>query len=369
MAIETINEIELVRRLGSGFFGTVHEGKVTPHGTVAVKIIECARLAGFLNINPSDWPAIRDALFAEADALRAGEHANVVRVHGAQYDAARDNGYIVTELCDNCVAKAIETGPLPLADVDRYLRHALIGLETMHGRGMVHRDLKPPNILIKGTTAKLSDFGLVTDRLVAGYASEAGYVEFRAPEVFSRSVTSFRTDVWAMGLTAYQMLNGEPWHLEVLKGLGADKKADPRGARFQIMQLIKAGGFASKLPFMPHVPKGWRIFVRKALHDDPHQRFDDAATMLSAMSSRALPSSPSYVCTFAPSGVVTWQRPHDGGREEVIEWRRGPKRAHEFVAQLRPRAGAGKVTVLRREQGLTASQANAALQAFFVRRT
>src|SRR5580698_8989832 len=127
MPIETINEIHFVRRLGSGFFGEVHEATLSPHGTVAVKVIACARLAGFLGIPPADWTAIRDALFSEADALRKGEHSHVVRVHSAQYDAARDNGYIVTELCDGSVAGALGTGPMPLAEVNRYLRHALMG--------------------------------------------------------------------------------------------------------------------------------------------------------------------------------------------------------------------------------------------------
>lgn len=369
MPIEAISELELLTFLGRGAFGEVYEAKLRPHGVVAAKVINCAQLAGFFNIGPRDWPAIRDAMFTEADALRQGEHDHVVRVHGAHYDGTKDNGYIITELCDGSVAKLIENGPLPLEDVDRYLRHALTGLETMHGRGMVHRDLKPPNILTKARVAKLSDFGLVTDRLVAGYASEAGYLEFRAPEVLTKQITSFRTDVWAMGLTAYQMLNGEPWHLEVLKSVGADKKADPDAARTRIVQLVYAGGFAQHLPFMPHVPKPWRAFVRKALHDDPDERFADAATMLSAMSSRGLPSSPSYSCIFSPTGVVTWTRPRAAGGEEVIEWTRGPKRAHGIVARVQKIGSSGTAKVLKRALGLTAKEAMTELQTFFARRT
>jgi serine/threonine protein kinase len=366
MPIETLNEIHLVRQLGHGFFGVVHEATLSPHGVVAVKIIECARLAAYLGIPVTDWPAIRDALFAEADSLRKSEHSHVVRVHGAQYDAAKDNGYIVTELCEGSVACALESGPMSLVDVNRYLRHALTGLESMHGRGLVHRDLKPPNILIKGGIAKLSDFGLVTDRLIAGYASAAGYTEFQAPEIRTTRLTSSRTDVWAMGLTAYQMLNGLPWYLEVLKSLGADKIADPTAARRRIVQLVDAGGFALRLPFMPHVPDGWRRFVRKAMHDDSHQRFDDASTMLSAISSRALPVAPSYECAFAPNGVVTWRRSRAPRREEVIEWTRGPKRDHEILAQLRPVGGAaGRTTTQRRQQTMTRSEAIVVLQAFF----
>ncbi len=161
MPIEAIHEINPIKRLGAGFFGEVHEAEVRPFGRVAVKIIPCAKLAGYLNIPPSDWPAIRDALFAEADSLNKGSHDNVVRVHGAHYDAAKDNGYIVVELCDGSVDAAIKAGPLSLELVRMYLGHALLGLEALHRRGMVHRDLKPPNLLLKGGACKLSDFGLV----------------------------------------------------------------------------------------------------------------------------------------------------------------------------------------------------------------
>jgi serine/threonine-protein kinase len=367
MPIETINEIELVRSLGRGVFGEVHAATLPPHGSVAVKVIKCADVASFFGIPSSDWPAIRAAMFAEAEALSRGEHANVVRVHGAQYDASKDNGYIVMKLCDCSIANLIANGPLPLANVDAHLRHALIGLETLHGRSMIHRDLKPPNILIANGLAKLSDFGLVTDHLVGGYAARAGYIEHFAPEVFTTNQTSFRTDVWAMGLTAYQMLNGVPWYLEVLHGLGADKIADPRGARARIIHIVQSGSFAQKLTFLPHVPDGWRRFVRKALHADPHQRFADAATMLTAMSSRSLPLAPSYECVFDAAGNVTWRRTR-GDREEVIEWTRGPHAINSVIATSRP-VGGGNGRVLRRVGRATRTQALAALQAFFSART
>lgn len=370
MAIETLNQIDLIAKLGSGYFGEVHRARLPPHGEVAVKIIPCAKLAGHLNINAGDWPSIRDAMFAEAEALTKAEHQHVVRVFGAQYDAGKDFGYIVTELCDGSVDGVLKNGPLPLGLVNRYVRHALTGLDAMHGRGMVHRDLKPPNLLLKSGAAKLSDFGLVTDRMVAGYASSQGYIEHWAPEVFATDQTSFRSDVWAMGLTVYQMLSGEPWYLDVLRALGADKIADSGVARGRIVQLIRDGGFSKRLSFLPHVPDGWRRFVRKAMHDDPKQRFADGSAMLSAVSSRALPAEPSYACTFDPSGNVTWRRPWQD-REEVVTWHRGPgRRDNSVLAVLQPVAGAaGKTTTRRRVDGVTTVNAVNALEDYFAART
>jgi serine/threonine protein kinase len=368
--IETLNQINLLKKLGNGFFGEVYRATLPPHGEVAVKIIPCAKTASILGISPTDWPSVRDAIFAEAEALAKGQHPHVVRVLGAQYDAGKDNGYIVTELCDGSIDSVLQHGPLSLDRVSHYIRGALTGLDAMHGRGMVHRDLKPPNLLLKGDVAKLSDFGLVTDRIVAGYASSNGYIEHWAPEVFATDLTSTKSDVWAMGLTLYQMLSGQPWYHDVLRNLGADKVADSGAARATIVGLVRGGGFAKRLPFLPHVPDSWRRFVRKAMHDDPGQRFADGSQMLSAMSARGLPTAPSYECVFSATGDVTWRRERQG-RQEIVSWMRRPgKSADAVLAELHPLAGTtGKVTVLRRADKLSSKAAMGALEIYFAART
>ncbi len=175
MPVEGLTDIELLAEIGRGQFGLVHRATMQPHGLVAAKEIDCAVMAK--RLGTADWAILRDHLFAEAETLRKAAHAHVVSVFSVHYDGPKKHVYIITELCDGGLHAVIKNGPLPLTLVRKYVRHALLGLEALHGRGMIHRDLKPANILTIGSTAKLSDFGLVTDKLVAGYASQQGYLE------------------------------------------------------------------------------------------------------------------------------------------------------------------------------------------------
>ena len=186
--------------------------------------------------------------------------------------------YIITELCDAGLHASIKNGPLPLAVARKYVRHALLGLEALHVRGMVHRDLKPANILTTGdSAAKLSDFGLVTDKLVAGYASQQGYLEHLAPEVIVNARTSAKSGVWAMGLTIFRLLNGEPWYADVQAALGIDwtrpyLAAISTGSN---ISSCRRGSSPARLPWMPHVPDQWRRFVRKAMSDQLAKRYQN----------------------------------------------------------------------------------------------
>lgn len=363
MPTEAISEFNIsATRLGGGAFGDVYRAEAQPHGVVAAKVIDCARMSTMLGV--SDWEILRQHLFAEADHLRKAEHPNVVRVFSVHYDEARERVYILTELCDGSLQSLIEDGPLPLADAKKYIRHALTGLDALHHRGMVHRDLKPGNALVKGGSCKLSDFGLVSDNLVAGYASSRGYTDHLAPEVILGRGTSARTDVWAMGLTIYRLLNGEPWYREVQLSLGIDW-TDASTAAARVESLISRGNFAKRLQWMPHVPSSWRRFVNRALHDDSARRFQNGGQMLTAISTLHLPDSPSWNCEFS-SDRVTWLRAR-GEREEVVEWIRHDERRHEYRGYSRPGSGgAGRSHTFASSNGLVpAKEAVKALQAVF----
>jgi serine/threonine protein kinase len=371
VTLVALTDITIGTQLGSGHFGTVHVGALQPHGEVAIKILDCKKMEAFLRISVSDWDLFRAKLFAEADALKRAQHENVVQVFAVHYDASKNNVFIVTERCESSIEARIKHGPLPLAVVKSYARHALSGLENLHMRGMIHRDIKPGNILIKAGRAKLSDFGLVTDNLVAGYASSVGYVDHLAPEVLSGGGSSMRSDVWAMGMTLYRLLNGEPWYREVRRRLGIDHTvADPiasAAAATRAEQLVLKGGFAKRLTFMPPVPDSWRRFVRKAMHDDKNMRFRDGAHMLSAMT---LPDGPSYNCDMGSPDVIRWSR-QVGDREEVVTWERSPSTAQRVAALTRPIAPVtGIKRWLLREKTLSSgSAAIGELQAFFATRS
>lgn len=346
--------------LGRGFFGRVCESTVPPQGAVAVKIIDCERMADVVGLD--SWDDLREHLFAEAANLKKAEHENVVRVYGVQNSPSHHEVYIITELCEKqTLGDLAANGPLRLDLAATAIRHALMGLEALHLRGMVHRDLKPSNILKQGPRFKLGDFGLVTDRLVQGYASKQGYTEHLAPETFEVEVTSRSTDVWAMGMTAFRVLNGEPWHDELLRSLRVDRD-DHVAARARVEELVTNGDFTRKLKWMPHVPTEWRRFVNKALAYSTASRYHDGGEMLSSM---RVPHGPSWDCAYATE-LVQWRRRRDDQREEVVEWRRHSSRKHEFAAFTRTLDGGGSVRTLSRS-GPNDSTAEVfrQLQAFF----
>ena len=83
-----------------------------------------------------------------------------------------------------------------------------------------------------------------------GYASHAGYSDHLAYELWHGVGTSVRSDIWALGMTLYRLIYGADWYARAVK------------PRF----IIKEGGFADKLTWLPHVPKRWRTVIRKMLH-------------------------------------------------------------------------------------------------------
>jgi hypothetical protein len=166
-----------------------------------------------------------------------------------------------------------------------------------------------------------------------------------------------------MGMTIYRLLNGEPWYAEVLTALGIDWN-DPPAAIHRVKYLLSAGKFATRLPWMPHIPDPWRRFVRKAMSDEPAKRFQNGGEMLTALSTLALPEEPSWNC-IQSAGTIAWTRTKER-REEVAELRYGSTR-YEFRASSRPLPGLpGRQMVHAvNKNTVTRKAALAALQAFF----
>jgi serine/threonine protein kinase len=149
----------------------------------------------------------------------------------------------------------------------------LMGLGALHARGMLHRDIKPANILVDSfVVAQISDFGLVTDELILGYGSQAGYSDHIAFEVWKGDLTSVKTDIWAFGMTLFRLLHGKTWYEDAPK---------PR-------LIVTLGNFADTLKWLPHIPATWRRVVRTMLRDNPYDRYQSALQAQNALAALAL---------------------------------------------------------------------------------
>jgi serine/threonine-protein kinase len=220
-----------------------------------------------------------------------------------------------------------------------------MGLAALHTRQMLHRDIKPGNILIDAAgVAQISDFGLVTDDLVLGYGSQAGYGDHIAYEVWQGKGTSAKSDIWAFGMTLFRLIHGKERYEEA---------PAPQ-------TIVRNGGFADTLTWLPHVPKSWRRAIRKMMNDDPASYYQTASQALEALSRlpiTQLGRPPSRPISFAGRRRLRRAGTSSSGRHSPCN--------HEWAAYSEP-LGKGRKMTLRGAGGIVGSrQVIAELEAYF----
>lgn len=338
-----IAHIEMGKHIGNGHFGDVYLAKDPVHGEVAVKVITKKA-----DHSDAEWNANRAEVLAEAQNLAAATHPNIVPVyHLVQSPDGQSIQYCMKYCAGGSLQAAFDAGPSTLEMVRKVGTEVSFGLDALHSRGMIHRDIKPGNILVdENGVARIGDFGFVTDNLIFGYAAKAGYNDHLAYEVWHQGVTSTKTDIWAFGMTLYRLLHGSVWYQE---------SALPR---FE----IKNGGFCQKLKWLPHIPPRWRRAIRFMMQDDPASRAQSVGQVQASFS--GLPVQPLWVCK-VNGPQVTWQR-EQGLRTIRVEWNRMSKRKHNWRAWSEPTNGKGRHRNLESSNGNIGSiQANNELTAFF----
>jgi eukaryotic-like serine/threonine-protein kinase len=195
----------LESKLGSGGMSTVYLARdVTLERWVAVKV---------MHREMSDQPDQIERFRREARAVAQLSHPNVVSV----IDAGEDGGYpyIVFEYVDGETLKQrIErVGPLPVAEATAYAIEIGRGLAAAHARRLVHRDVKPQNVLIDSEgRAKVTDFGIARSLEADGLTQTGrvlGTTDYVSPEQAMGRGVDARTDIYSLGVLLYEMLTGE----------------------------------------------------------------------------------------------------------------------------------------------------------------
>jgi serine/threonine-protein kinase len=343
------SKVKLGDKIGSGFFGDVYHGTDPAHGPIAVKVVTRERALPPGDVqDDAKWAIRKEAIHKEAQFLSQATHRNVVQVHSVIETLDGNAVQICMAYCPGGSLEAIyDKGPMTLPAARKFTTEVLMGLGALHNRQMLHRDIKPANILHDETgVARISDFGLVTDDLVLGYASQVGYWDHIAFEIWQGGLTSIRSDIWAVGMTLYRMLHGRAWYEE--------------GPRPQL--IVKLGKFADTLEWLPHIPSSWRRAVRAMLRDDPNARCQNSTQALNSLSS--LPVEPAWAVDVTP-GLVRWEL-LSAKRKNVVEWKRHSERKHEWVAWSEP-LGAGRQKTLAGSSGIIGKrQAISELEAYFL---
>jgi serine/threonine protein kinase len=247
-------EIEGV--VGLGGIGTLYRARqLRLDRSVALKLVE-PELARD--------PVVRERLRREARAVASLDHPNVVPL----YEAGEDGGtiYIATRWVDGTELGTLidNDGPLDPDRAARITAQLAAALETAHEKGLVHRDVKPSNVILTAEGhAYLTDFGLVKRAETAPGLTRAdqmlGTVDYVAPEQIEGSEADARSDIYSLGCVLYEMLTGQPPFWDQKGGMAkmwAQVNAEPRPVRER----------------RPDVPPPLEDEVRRAMAKDPHAR-------------------------------------------------------------------------------------------------
>jgi serine/threonine protein kinase len=259
---------ELIRRIGRGGMADVWEGRDIALGReVAVKILH----SGFA----SD-PRFVERFRREAQAAARLNHPNIAGIYDWGEITAPVPGYfIVMQLVHGENVREIlqRRGPLPEAEALDIGGQVAAALDAAHHQGLVHRDIKPHNILIDETGhVEVVDFGIVhaigvSDLTQTG--AVAGTPQYLSPEQAQHLPLDGRSDLYSLGVVLYEMLVGRPPFvgdsmIEVAMQHLRDIPIPPREIR-------------------PEISPATNAIVMKALAKNPNERFDSAAEMRQAM--------------------------------------------------------------------------------------
>ncbi|KAH9828404.1 cytokinesis protein sepH-like [Teratosphaeria destructans] len=245
--VDGLKDYQLGDCLGKGASGAVYRALNWSTGeTVAIKQISLANLQkNELNV-----------IMQEIDLLKNLEHPNIVKYHN--FVKSTDSLYIILEYCENGSLHTIckNFGKFPENLVSLYTAQVLQGLLFLHEQGVIHRDIKGANILTtKEGLVKLADFGVATKQQGLSDGSVVGTPYWMAPEVIELSGASTASDIWSLGCTVIELIDGKPpYH-----------KLAPMPALFRIVNDDH-----------PPLPEGCsplvRSFLKECFQKDPNLR-------------------------------------------------------------------------------------------------
>jgi serine/threonine-protein kinase len=265
---EIAGRYRIERRLGAGGMSTVFLAQDTVlERSVAVKLL-------------AEHLADDDAFVArfQREALSAArlQHPNIVQVFDYGLDASSNRHFIVMEFVDgpSCADLLRDRKRLDIEEAVRIVRDACHGLDYAHRAGVVHRDVKPGNLLLSGDSGatKLADFGIAKaaeQTRITQVGSVLGTAAYLSPEQAHGDEAGPRSDTYSLGVCAYQLLTGRlPHEYGSLTELALKQRDEP-------VEPISE--------LRPAVPLQLDLAIRVALERAPEDRYDSALDFAHAL--------------------------------------------------------------------------------------
>ena len=253
---------EILEVIGSGGMAVVYKARCHRlNRLVAIKI---------LKEDYMEDEEFRRRFHSESQAVAMLSHPNIVSGYDVSTSITAD--YIVMELIDGITLKQYmeKKGVLNWKETLHFAIQIAKALEHAHGRGIVHRDIKPHNVMVlKNGSVKVTDFGIA--RMMSQgntLTKEAlGSVHYISPEQAKGGRVDNRSDIYSLGVVMYEMMSGRPPY-------------DGESPVAVAIQHIN-GGAAMPSTFNPNIPGGLEQIIMKSMSLEPNGRYESATAMLS----------------------------------------------------------------------------------------
>ena len=260
----TVGQYQILARIGGGGMGVVYSARAARLGRIVA-----------LKFLPPQWShdaSAKDRFVREAQAASATNHPNICTIHDIE---TADDGqlFIVMAYYDGeTLKKRLESGPLPIEEALDVATQVADGLAKAHAQSVVHRDIKPGNLILTEDGVRILDFGLATfaDALKLTAENAAlGTVAYMSPEQVRGQLADARTDVWAAGAVLYETLTGHP------PFRGSHAEAIGYAVRNEQPTPIRAE--------RPEVAEEVEQLVFRALHKEPSVRYASGRELARAL--------------------------------------------------------------------------------------
>lgn len=251
----TIGKYVTSNIIGTGGFSIVYQGIHTGlNRPVVIKM---------MRHNMALDPDFLSSFHNEAKIIASLNHKNIIQVY--DIEERFRTVFIIMEYIEGETLKDLigRLKKIPPALTAEFLCQMCEGLEYAHNRGIIHRDINPANVIIKrNDRLKILDFGLAcppdTEDFLAG-----GQLAYQAPEMIDGEPANRSTDIFAMGITAFEMVTGrKPFLDDNLR---------------KMVNMISKNDIPDPAEIVPDLPEPLRRFILKACRHDPTERYATAA--------------------------------------------------------------------------------------------
>jgi serine/threonine protein kinase len=263
MLAEKFSRYEIREELGQGGMATVYRAyDPVFEREVALKVLKQELLNDL---------SVRERFEHETKIIAKLEHVAIVPV----YDVGRDNDqlfFVMRYMAGGSLSERIQSGSLSLIDVADIIQRLAAGLDYAHYKGVIHRDLKPGNILFdENRNAYISDFGIAKLAQASTILTSSGIIgtpTHMSPEQARGEEVDGRSDIYSLGVILFEMLSGQtPFEATTPLGMALKHATEPA---------------PHILDINPNLPAGVEAVIKKVLAKKREERYDSGSEFANA---------------------------------------------------------------------------------------